>query len=377
MGLLLRYLPIAPINGIVYTYVLHAHSHVMFLGWVFNVLIIAFSTELAEVKGFKPIFWFLQCCVLGMLVTFPFQGYAFASIAFSTLHTIAAFVFIVKFFRTTKQQHSLALLLAKAGLLYFALASIGPFFLGYLKAQGLDHSNWYRYSIYFYLHFQYNGFFLLGVLSLFIKLIENVLSDTDLRRAGRGGYILIISCLPAYFLSVLWSDPSGIFYVIGFLAAFAQLVGLWFFARPLSVLFKSIKLSRSSRLLFSLAFAALMLKSVLQILSAVSWAATFADQYRSVLIAYLHLVLLGFISFFLLGWLIEKKILHPRQWAVRLLVSGFIVSEVLLVIFPWNDQYIGIPVMSQLVMLFVLSFIMVVGLALLILPSHRLEIQSD
>jgi hypothetical protein len=99
IGLFLRYQVISPIDGVVYSYVLHAHSHVMFLGWVFNVLIIAFTTEFAEVRGFKILFWFLQFCVLGMLISFPLQGYGVFSITFSTLHTFAALVFIIQFFR--------------------------------------------------------------------------------------------------------------------------------------------------------------------------------------------------------------------------------------------------------------------------------------
>ena len=144
IGLFLRYQVISPVEGVVYSYVLHAHSHVMFLGWVFNVLILSFTMEFAEVKGFKNLFWLLQFCMLGILISFPIQGYNLFSITFSTLHSFTALAFIIQFFRATKIRSTIALTLAKAALLYFALSSIGPFFLGYPKANALDHLNIYR-----------------------------------------------------------------------------------------------------------------------------------------------------------------------------------------------------------------------------------------
>jgi hypothetical protein len=335
----------------------------MFLGWVFNVLMIAFTIEFAEVKGFRILFWLLQFWVLGMLVSFPLQGYGAFSITFSTLHTFTTLVFIIQFFRSTKIKSTLALTLAKAALLFFALSSLGPFFLGYLKANALDHLDLYRNSIYFYLHFQYNGFFLFGVLSLFLKLAEDSMSEKERQRITRAAYILIACCVPAYVLSILWSRPAMIVNIIGFVAAFAQLVALFIFIKPINNFLTTSQVNRQEKLLFVLSFSALALKSILQLISAHPSIALFANEFRSIVIAYLHLVLLGGITFFLIAWLSKKRVIDlGSNWNIGLLLAGFTASEIMLVISPWNNPFFHIPVRVFGHLLFLFSVLLVFGI---------------
>jgi hypothetical protein len=175
LGLFLRWQLISPLENVNYMFVLHAHSHIMFLGWVFNTLFIAFTlNHVLEIKqqSFRALFVVLQLLVVGMLISFPLQGYGFYSILFSTLHTFISIVFIVKFFIQTKHVTSMSAWYARIALIFFLISTAGPFSLGYLKSAGLSHTNWYNFSIYFYLHFQYNGLFLFGILSLFFDLLE-------------------------------------------------------------------------------------------------------------------------------------------------------------------------------------------------------------
>jgi hypothetical protein len=363
IGLLLRYQIISPVEGIVYSNFLHAHSHVMFLGWVCNVLLIAFTTEFHAVQKFKVIFWFLQFCILGMLVSFPLQGYGAFSITFSTLHIVGVVVFVVLFFRASKTKRTTSLILARSALLFFMLSSLGPFFLGYLKANSLDHTDLYRFSIYFYLHFQYNGFFLLGILSLLVKLFEEQMPNQHFQKIAWGSYILIGCCIPAYFLSILWAQPSMIFNLIGFLAALLQIIGLSFFIAPTQYFFRNSKFAQTERLLFLISFSALALKSILQLISTIPAAAVFADEYRSIVIAYLHLMLVGCISFFLIAWLIRRCVIDKGFfWAVALILTGFTFSEIMLVMLPWNSAKFRMPVDIFNSVLFLFSTFMVFGI---------------
>jgi hypothetical protein len=372
IGLFLRYQLVNPVSGVTYSYVLHAHSHVMFLGWLFNVFIIAFTTEFAMVKWFKIIFWILQCCVLGMLISFPLQGYEAFSITFSSLHTFAAFAFIVLFFRSTKTTPSLALTMARIALVLFALSSFGPFSLGYLKANGLEHSNMYRFSIYFYLHFQYNGFFFFSVLSLFIKLMENEMPADTLRAVKFGSYILVFACVPAYVLSILWSQPSSILNIIGFISALAQLIGCLFLFQALRRFFSMSRFTGQEKLLFMFSFAALGLKFILQLVSAFPAAALFANEFRFIVIAYLHVVLLGFISLFLIAWLMQKRqIASNTPWAVSLILIGFIGSEILLAISPWSEHFLHLTASSFNFLILLFSALMVIGIGLLLKSSLK------
>jgi len=377
MGLFMRYVLIAPVPGVNFTYVMHGHSHVMFLGWIFNVLYLAFVTQFTTDHGeFRILFWILQVCVAGMLVSFPVQGYGLFSILFTTLHTLAAFVFIVLFLRAVKNQYSLAITLARAALMYFALASIGPFCVGYLKASGQEQSNLYRFAIYFYLHFQYNGFFTLGVLSLLFKTIEHKLSPAQLHRAGTAVWALIISCLPAYFLSTLWAEPGVFFNITGFISALAQALALLLLVKPFR-LFIDAAPRAHTRLLLRFSGMALFVKSILQILSAHPAMALLAAEFRSILIAYLHLVLLGFISIFMMGWLYmqDSAAANNRKSAV-LVLSGFIGSEALLILTPWSEARLHIDTTVLHKSIFIFSCLLVAGTAGLLFRPNRARISQ-
>ncbi len=344
----------------------------MFLGWVFNVLFLAFVQEFTAVNKYKRLFWLLQFCVLGMVVSFPLQGYGVFSIVFSGLHTVTAVWFIVLFFRETRQQRSLAIMFARTALLFFVLSALGPFGLGYFKASGLQHTDWYRFSLYFYLHFQYNGFFFFGILSLLFRLLEHILPENFLRSIRYAGYVLIISCVLAYSLSLLWAQPHQMFNWIGLLAALAQMTAFLLMMKPVRIAWMAIRntLSPLVRFLFQISLVALLAKLLLQIVSAHPTVALFAEAFRSVVIAYLHLMLVGVITLFLVGWLIHKRILTNMFWPVTFLLTGFLGSQILLVLLPWwSDLAVGVPVSVYNNALFVFTFFMVCGVGIMFRAS--------
>ena len=87
VGVLLRWHQVYPVEGFVYPYWLHAHSHLMFLGWVFNALLVNAVVQFlpdVPVKRYTNIIWLLNALVLGMLISFPLQGYGVYSIIIST-----------------------------------------------------------------------------------------------------------------------------------------------------------------------------------------------------------------------------------------------------------------------------------------------------
>ncbi|MBT1687096.1 hypothetical protein [Dawidia soli] len=364
MGLFLRYQLIAPTQAVNFTYVLHGHSHVMFLGWVFNVLYLAFVSQFtAGQRIFRILFWILQVSVAGMLVSFPLQGYGLYSIVFTTLHTFGAYVFIACFLFHTRTRSSLAITLARTALLLFVVSSFGPFYLGYLNATGLGHSNLYRFAIYFYLHFQYNGFFFFGVLTLLLQAVEPALTPAGRTRVRRGMYIAWGTSVLTYPLSILWASPGMGYNIVGFVAAVVQVLALLCFITPVKI-FLSQLTDRSARLLVVLSAAALVFKCILQILSAHPALALFANEYRAVVIAYLHLVLLGCISFFLVGWLIYKDLLPAGIGRpVKAMIIGFIGSEIVLGIMPWSAAVFRVEPMLLHKGIFVLSIPLTIGMA--------------
>ncbi|MFZ6013562.1 MAG: hypothetical protein ACOYXT_24690 [Bacteroidota bacterium] len=349
----------------------------MFLGWVFNALFIAYVTQFTEGKQnfFKSIFWILQVLVAGILICFPLQGYGLFSIIFSTLHTLTVYAFIVLFFNRTQGRTELSVWLARTSLIFFIISSAGPFFLGYLKANHLDHLNLYRNSIYFYLHFQYNGFFFIGILSLFVSLIEKVIDSTQLTLIKVSGWLFVASAFPAYFLSVLWTNPGTIFNLIGAFACFVQMAAMIMLLKAAREFINGKPRYFKPEFARVLCFiaAALILKICFQSMSAYQEMSALIHEHRTIVIGYLHLVLLGMISLSLIGWLIQAGVISRRfgYWGNRLLITGFVASEILLFIFPWHNSFLVLNPINFQLTLFCFSCLMAGGVALYLIGSFQ------
>lgn len=338
VGILLRWHQVYPVEGFVYPYWLHAHSHLMFLGWVFNALVVNGVVQFlpdAPVKRYIKIIWLLNALVLGMLISFPLQGYGVYSIIISTLHTVVAVIFIVYFFRATRHTVFPEVQYMKVAFGFFILSAAGPFALGALMANGLGQTPAYHLAVYYYLHFQYNGVFLFGTLALFYRLLRQKEVVVHEVLAQRGKMFLILSCLLTYALSALWLQPSVVVYVIGLVGALLQFIAFGFIYR--SVYQDGIillqKFSNPARVFFVLAAISLIIKLVLQLVSVVPVVAQLAFDVRFYVIAYLHLVLIGVVSFFLFGWYHEQGYLKnvPRV-ILYLLILAFVASETAMIL---------------------------------------------
>jgi hypothetical protein len=269
---------------------------------------------------------------------------------------------------------STSIVLAKIAMTFFVISTAGPFALGYLMANGMGDTNWYNYSIYFYLHFQYNGFFLFGVLSLFFNLLERRKIIFNEAQAKKFGWILAGACLPTYLLSVLWAKPPIFVNILSGVSAVAQFVALYVLADLLIRNLASIRqgLSRSSVYFLSIALAAFVVKLLLQVLSALPDIAQMAYELRPVVIAYLHLVLIGVISLPLLVWFIEFRLMRdlsgPR--VVWLFLFAFLGMELSLVLSPWWTSFFGPGFFSSAHVIFLFSLILSFS-CLLLLVSTR------
>ena len=346
LGVLLRYILIAPIEGLNFRYLLHAHSHVAFLGWVFNALFagLVFAYVPEKATDYRLQFWLLQIAVVGMLITFPIQGYAAASISFSTLHIFLSWWFAAKFYQDTHKidrQNSTSLSFVRWGLIFMVVSAIGPFALGAIMAQGLSASALYNLSIYFYLHFQYNGWFSFAVFGLFFWFLENNDIPFSVVQAKNFLILMLIATIPGYALSALWTQPAAWVYVFGFIAGIAQLLA---FVCLLAILIKNKKILVTSlmkpvRYLLFFTLLALLLKGMMQFASAFPAIADLAYKARNFTIGYLHIVFLGFVSVFLIAWFCQVgivKINNRKAYVgIVLFLIGFIISELIIFLQPF------------------------------------------
>lgn len=353
IGVFLRWQFISPTPGVNYTFFLHAHSHIMFLGWIFNAFFFAFTFNhilSSEHQFFQNLFIALQFFVVAMMVSFPLQGYGFYSILFSALHTFGAILFIIIFLKKTNHVKSISVWFARMALVFFIISTAGPFSLGYLMANDLGQTKWYNYSIYYYLHFQYNGFFIFGIFSLFFAFLEKKEIYYNPEKAKTIGRLMAIACIPAFLLSTLWAKPGLIFNILAGAAAIIQIYAFILFLRLLINNLKSLtdNISNSTYKFFWFVIISFALKLLLQLLSAHPIIAQLAYEWRSVVIAYLHLVMVGIITLFLFLWYVEMNFInkHSSNKILVLFLLSFIGMEMCLVLTPWWAsivKYITLP----------------------------------
>lgn len=381
VGVLLRYKILFPLPLVDHKHLLHGHSHFAFAGWVSLALYIAFIHVLQpnkeQEKQFNRILWAQQLSSYGMLFTFPFMGYAGPSIAFSTLSIFISFWFVWIAWGMISKSQTLSF---EKKWFYMALAcnvvsSLGTFTLAYLMMNKIMHQSWYFGSVYFYLHFQYNGWFLFAILGLLFVYANKWISILQIQTCDRFFYLLAVSMFPAWFLSMLWMRLPEWIHIAGIAAAVIQLMAAWFFIRLISEL-KHILQEATHPLvkwLWSFSILAFILKIILQAFSSVHVLNTYAFGIRPIVIGFLHLVLLGFVSIFIVGFLVQNQLISVTQKRARngvwIFIAGVFLNEVILMSqgiaairttnFPYSDYILlgaALTIFSGLALLVISQF---------------------
>ncbi len=369
IGCLLRFFFLYPLPGFNYSYMLHAHSHLALLGWVFMalfVLILHAYLPIEATKYQKYIYYFiiLQLANVGMLFTFPFTGYALWSIIFSAIHALMAmlfaWVFILEVDKSITDQHRTSFRFIKWALILLFISNLAPFALGPVSVtQGK--ADLYYSLIYFYLHFQYNGWFTFVLLGLLLHQLEKQGVNTDHKLVKLGFLLKLLAVFPAYLLSVLWTSPGLIWNILCGVAAITQLVGLVlnlvFVMRYLSVLFGAH--SGVTKMLFFIGAVAVCVQHVLMLLSAFPTLSDMAFA-RNIVIAYLHLVLLGFVTIWIFYQLMYQRVIKVfllSEMGVGLFFMAFLATEFILIFQGMLD--------SATYWLFILAILQLCGIALI------------
>ncbi len=348
-----------------YKFMLHAHSHTALLGWIYlglTTLIYKIFLEPAKKpKHYKGVFIVTNISILGMLVTFPFQGYALFSIIFSTLFLFASYWFAWFALRyvPVRFKRRFSWLLIKTALWYLVISSIGPWCIGAVMATLGSESIWYKTSIYFFLHFQYNGWFILALLGILFYILEKRGVVFNLNQC-KSFYLLVnIGIILTLFLSVLWFNPPLPFYVLGGIGAVVQ--GLAFFdlyglLREKFSNFKSI-FGKKEMFLFRIAGCLMVAKLIMQLLSAHPYFAQLATSLKNLVIGYLHLVFLGIVIPAMMAFLLYLKLMRLPKGFLSLFFFAFAITEFLIfykaIAFWWGlpffaDYYIYLAVLSCL-----------------------------
>jgi len=307
-------------------------------------------------------------CAYGMLIFFIIQGYGIFSIFFSTASIVVACVFGYQYCKDLKlvDNEYLSVNWFKAAIGFNILSSLGTFVLAYMMATKNIHQDEYLASIYYYLHFQYNGWFFFACMGLFFDFLN--LKKSENAFYSNSFKLFFASCFPAYFLSTLWLDLPLWIYILTVIAAFIQ-VFTWF--KLLLILIEN-KLDIVGNYPFFLRYIllfigfALSVKFLLQLGSTIPVVSQLAFGFRPVVIAYLHLVLLAIISLFLLFYIYAYHIFYINdqiKFGIILFSIGVFLNEIVLAIQGIGAfSYTTIPYVNE--MLFGIAIILVSGIGI-------------
>jgi hypothetical protein len=311
---------------------INAHSHFAFGAWI-SLSFLAMFTEtlLPESKmnkaWYNQMLWGLQISSIGMLLSFPFQGYGAISIFFSTMFILFSYGYAWAFSRDIYRSGTKGpeVLLAIAALACMVISSAGPFTLAYVLASGSSDAILYKDAVYYYLHFQYNGFFTLAVFAL---LMANL--DADIKSRGAVfAKLLCASIVPSFFITLLWHPGNWVIWSLAITGVALLSASLFFFfgflyAKPARSAFRD----PLALLLCRLALISFVVKSILQAGTVIPELGHAVFGLRPIIIGFLHLVFLGLASFYILSEYIRRQVLDTGKALSRNAIKGFMASVV-------------------------------------------------
>jgi len=347
---------------------LHAHSYFSFSGWISHFLYCGLASIILKyitTKRYNILITANLVCATGMLVSFAIKGYNITSIIFSTCGILVGLLFAIQLigdWRKVKEEHP-SKNWSIAAVALNIIASAGPLFLAYMIFSHTTTHKTYLGSVYYYLHFQYSGWFFFASMAMIVDRIQNKTSILN-------KYFLVfaITVIPTFFLSILWANLPMWLYAITVAATFVQLIA-WY--HLLYKYFKDVNHYLKEnfpswvRLLCYSAILAISIKFLLQAISVIPSLSQLVFGIRPIVIAYLHLVLLGVYTLFFLAYLVMNNYLKQKpiiKKATMAFLTGVILNELLLGIQGFAAFfYIPIPYVNLLLLLAALVLLISAG----------------
>ena len=382
LGLLLRSKILFSIPQLNYRYVLSAHSHFAFGGWVALVLIAllvydVLPSPFKEKRSYQIALWGIFITSIGMAFTFPFMGYRVISTFFSSTFILFTFYFSwIFFFDLLKATMNKTIkLLGIFAVLMMVFSSLGPLTLSWILATGSTNNFLYRDAVYFFLHFQYNGFFTLVVMALFINSIIGSATQKVQHQLHQFALFLCASIFPSFFLSVLWHPENEVFIILAIIGCVLILITLYWFFKLFSFFKQSIREQSIIPVsIIGFACTAFILKMFFQMGTIIPGLDTAVYANRPLIIGFLHMVFLGLVTFYVLYHLIQNNLLILKGLftKISLIVFGIgIIANVSILLF----QGLGIllKITSQIfpILLWLAAIVLFIGALMLVISAFK------
>lgn len=368
-GLLMRSKIIFSIPFLDYRNLLNAHSYLALSGWVglalFALLIYeVLPARLSQKRVYRYLLCAFQFTALGMGFSFPFVGYHPASVFFITLYFVVAVVFAIVFSRDLRKA---ALQPVVRWLSFGAVASLLlstslPLGLAYITLTKSGNSLLYRDLAYTFLHLQYNGFFTLSIFSIFFSWChkKNIPLPPS---TNKFSIFLLLSVAPSSFLALLWHNLA-VFYILAAVGCLLIIVSLSYFIPTLRYILRQPFFQYPlARILWMACLISFVLKMILTTGTLDPDLGKAVYGARPIIIGFLHLVFLAFVSFFILSLCIEQDYFTRKNGVTKypfyLFGAGVAATELLLmmqglaVIFHTNNPFFNAGLWAGALLLFV------------------------
>ena len=371
LGLVLRSKMVFALPFINYNHLLEAHSHFSLGGWATLVIMVLMVSELLpESLNKRPIYqWLLGSIFTGawfMLLSFLIWGYSaistISTICFIFLNYIWSAVFLRDFLKTKTK--SSVKLLGVSSILCLLFSTSGPFIISYIYFTKTFDAFLFRNALFTYLHFLYNGFFTLALFAVLFTMIGRKLSEKAWKNIRWFSMALCSSIIPSLFITYLWQDPNGWIRLIAILGCFLLLVCFYLFLIT-AVSLRSVYKEEipGTRFLILISQGSFMLKILLQGFTVFPAIGNAIFGNRPVIMGFLHMVFLGFVTLFVLAYFKRQGILNSNRTLVNVAIHVFaiavIINEILLLtqglasmliagsmVFPWLLWIAGIELFT-------------------------------
>lgn len=375
LGVIMRYKILYSFPFLDQKHLQDAHSHFAFYGWITNVLYVLIMHYISKVNPLVKLRKYEYLIVINlaasfaMLGTFIYGGYFWASIAASTAALLTSFVFCYFFIKDSMKIQDASKVWFLAGLFFAVISSAGVFNLAYMMSSKNINQDLYLASEYYFLHFQYNGFFIFSCIGLLLNSMKEAGSPISEKKNKLLFWLMFLGCFIGVGLSVLWMKlPAAVFtlIVIATLGQTAGAVMIYDFVKKswTNLVVKWSPMHRFVLLFVGFAFA---VKIALQLGSNIPAVNQFAFGFRNVVIAYLHLVLLMCIATFLVNEILATNfftISKTLLLGLKLFLLGIFLNEFLLGLMGiFSIKYISIPYANH----FLLYISLLIFIALLLI----------
>lgn len=375
LGVIMRYKILYSLPFLEQKHLQEAHSHFAFYGWITNVLYILMVIYLSKVRPEISVRKYNILIILNLMAsfamigTFIYGGYFWGSIAASAVALLVSFVFAFFFVKDLKYLRETSKIWFLGGLFFAVISSAGVFNLAYMKSSGNITQDLYLASEYYFLHFQYNGFFIFACIGLLLYSLKEAGTLIIEKENKLMFWLMFFGCLIGFGLSVLWLKLSIPVFALIILASLAQTYGAFLLYRIVrrswtNLILKWSAVQRFVLIFVGIAFAA---KILLQLASNVPAVSQFAFGFRNVVIAYLHLVLLMCIATYLLSLVLATNYFNITKSLItglKLFLAGIFLNEFMLGLMGvFSIRYIAVPYANH----FLLAFSVLILVALLMI----------